>query len=258
MSWLVYWYLDDYVELNGQQEDQFDEVLSKWIDWHRSSELPKYQAHLEEVISDIKTKQINEARIAYHREKGREHWKRARSYVAPDIVTIGKTLNKKQVAYLLTQLEKENVEEEEENTEHRGLTPTQQNKKWIKRNQKGTKKWIGKLNDEQKSHITQFRDRFEKTGYYWLNYKRAYQQALRELFLTPDRSNIFEEKLLVLILYPESYRSEAYNLTSKANSKASAEYLIGILELADKKQLNKLIEEIDEFKQDIISLSINP
>ena len=77
-------------------------------------------------------------------------------------------------------------------------------------------------------------------------------------FLTPDRSDVFKDKLLALILYPESYRSEAFNLTSKANSKASAEYLIGILELANEKQLNRLIEEIDEFTQDIISLSINP
>jgi hypothetical protein len=257
-SWLVYWYLDDYVELNNQQEEQFDHMLSTWFDWHRSNELPKYQAHFEELISDIKTKKIDEALIFYHREKSRDHWERARTHVAPDIVTMGKTLSEKQVSYLFTKLEKENIEDEEEDSQYRDLTLTQQDKKWIKRDQKGAKKWIGKLNNEQKLHIKQFRDRFKKTGNYWLTYKRDYQQALRELFSAPDRSNEFEEKLLTLILYPESYRSEAFSLASDANNKASAEYLIGIMDLADKKQMNRLIEEISNLKQDIISLNKNP
>jgi hypothetical protein len=257
-SWLVYWYLDDYVELNNQQEDQFDKMLSKWIDWHRSSELPKYHAHLEEIINDIKTKQIDEDRIAYHREKGRDHWQRGRAYVAPDIVRLSKTLNEQQITYLFTKLEKENIEDEEENAEYRGLTPAQQNKKWVKRNEKGAKKWIGKLNNEQKLHITQFRERFEKTGDYWLTYKRKYQQALNELFLSPDRTNEFEDALLALILNPESYRSEAFLSASEANNKAGAEYLIGIMDSADKKQINKIIKEINEFKQDIVSLNLKP
>lgn len=254
-SWLIYWYLDDYVELNNQQEEQFDQVFSNWFDWHRRIELPKYQAHFGELLSDIKTKKIDEARIFYHREKSRDHWERVRTHIAPDIVAIGKTLNEKQVTYLLAKLEEENIEAEEENIEDRGLTPAQQNKKWIKRNQKGAKKWIGKLNNEQKSHIAQFRDRFEKTGDYWLIYKRAYQQALGDLFAAPDRSNEFEDKLLALILYPETFRSEDFLLVSDANSKASAEYLIGIMDLADKKQMNRLINEISELRQDIISLS---
>lgn len=255
-SWLVYWYLDDYVELNNQQERQFDQMLSKWFDWHRSIELPKYQAHFGELISDIKTNKIDEARVFYHRQKTRDHWARVRTHIAPDIVTIAKTLNEKQVTYLLTKLEKDNLESEEENTEDKGLTLVQQNKKWIKRNQKGAKKWIGKLNNEQKLHITQFRDRFEKTSDYWLNYKRAYQQALSELFAASDRSNEFEDKLLALIIYPETYRSDAFLLAFDANSKASAEYLIGIMDLADKKQMNRLIIEISDVREDIISLMI--
>jgi hypothetical protein len=254
-SWLVYWYLDDYVELNNQQEEQFDEMLNQWMDWHRSTELPKYQAHIEEIISDIKTKQIDEERIAYHREKGRDHWQRGRAYAAPDIVTLSKTLNDKQVAYLFIQLEKQNIEDEEENTEERELTTTQQTKKWVKRNQKGAKKWIGKLNNKQTLHITQYRDRFEKTGDHWLTYKRNYQQALNALFLSPERSNKFEETLLALILYPDSYRSEAFLSASEANIKASTEYFMGIIDLADIKQINKMIAEIDGLKQDIVSLN---
>jgi len=35
LDWLIYWYMDDYVELNDSQEAIFDIKLEGWIDWHR-------------------------------------------------------------------------------------------------------------------------------------------------------------------------------------------------------------------------------
>ena len=33
------WYLDDYVELNGTQERQLEEILRPFLNWHRRQEL---------------------------------------------------------------------------------------------------------------------------------------------------------------------------------------------------------------------------
>jgi hypothetical protein len=224
------------------------------MDWHRSTELPKYQAHLKELMSDIKENQIDDERIAYHREKGKGHWERARAHVAPDIVTMSKTLSDDQITYFFAKLEKQNIEEEEEDAEASQLSASERSKKWVKRNERGAKKWIGRLNEEQKQHIAQFRDRFQRTGEYWLTYRRAYQQALREVFASEDRSSAFNEKLTALILTPEAYRSEAFLAASEANQSASAEYLIGMLELADKKQVKRLLGDIEDLAQDLSSL----
>jgi hypothetical protein len=253
-SWLVHWYIDDYVEFTREQEATFDDMFARWINWHRRTELPKYEAHLDELMADIRENRIDENRIAYHREKSREHWERARAHVAPDIITLAKTLDQEQIDFLFSQLEKENIEEEEEDAEAAELTSNERREKWIKRNQKGAKKWIGRLTDDQKTHIAQFRDRFERTGAYWLAYRRAYQGALKELFASNDRSELFDERLMELILYPEQYRSSAFVAATEANNNASASYLIGILESAETKQVSRLLDEIEDLKKDIQSL----
>jgi len=253
-SWLVYWYIDDFVELNDQQEDQFDALLGDWIDWHTSSELPKYEAHLSELIDDIRSRQIDVERIAYHREKGRQHWERARAHVTPGMVSMAKTLSDDQITYFFAKLEKDNLEDEEDMQETRELKASERAKKWIKRNEKGAKRWIGRLNDEQTAHIAQYQDRFARTGNYWLDYKRSYQQALRETFAAGNRDEAFEQRLSELILNPDTYRSDEFVAASDSNNLAGAEYLVGLFNLASDKQLNSLIEEIEDLREDVQSL----
>ncbi len=53
VDWLIYWYLDDYVELNNEQEDMFDDMLSNWIGWHKQQELPQYKSQLEDIVANI-------------------------------------------------------------------------------------------------------------------------------------------------------------------------------------------------------------
>lgn len=254
IDWLVYWYLDDYVVLNDTQEAQFDVMLANWIIWHKKEELPRYQLQLNEIIDDVKNRNITHERVAYHREKARTHWERARGHVAPDLVALGKTLDEEQIVYLFASLEKELKEDKEEMMEGSDDTPEERKQKWIDRNEDNITGWIGKLSVEQKEFIALFRERFESTGVLWLEYKRDYQQALRQTFAMQSRSLDFETRLLDLIRNPEQFRSEAFNQASDSNMQASSEYLVGLFERSSSKQLTKLMDEIDDLKDDVISL----
>ena len=57
IDWLIYWYIDDYIELTPKQEQAFDEKLSGWLEWHKQQELPQYLSHIDELVSDIQTQQ---------------------------------------------------------------------------------------------------------------------------------------------------------------------------------------------------------
>lgn len=251
ISWLVHWYIDDYVELNDSQEDQFDAMLETWMTWHKTEELPKYKAQLQAIINDIKSQDINPAKFEAHRQKMRGHWERARAYVANDIVTLGRTLDQDQVIYLLAALEKENKEDEEEMLEKQSQRAEKREKRWIKRNQKNIKNWLGTLNPEQEKLILSFRERFETTGFLWLEYKRDYQNALRQVFAMPTRDEEFDALLYDLIVNPEQHRSEAFNIANDNNIVASSEYFLGLLSLSTAKQRNILIDEIESFITDI-------
>ncbi len=253
-SWLVYWYLDDYLELNDAQEDQFDGYLESWLQWHRTQELPKYEAQLTELIDDVSAGNMSVERVAYHREKAKGHWIRAREFVALDIVELAKTLDDQQVSDLFEALEEENVEDEEDLQENKEKSLSKREKDWVKRNQKGMRRWLGKLSDEQKEFIMSFNDRFESTREHWLMYKRSYQQALQDAFKMESRGEDFATLMYELIINPEQYRSPEFIAASDLNNQASAQYLIGLYQLSSDKQRENLVEEIDEFRQDVKSL----
>lgn len=254
INWLIYWYLDDYVELNNQQEDMFDDMLSNWMSWHKQNELPQYQAQLDDIINDIQNKNITEQSIKAHRERARDHWVRARAHVAPDIVKLGATLSQDQLIYLFANLEKENVDDEEEMAERNRLKPQERVDKWIKRNQKGIRQWMGALSDEQEQFIGTFYGRFESTGPHWVAYKREYQQHLREVFALPLRDEAFEQKLYELIVDPEKFRTPSFEAAMEVNTQASTEYMMGLMAMASDKQSKNLVDELDDLRKDVLSL----
>lgn len=253
-SWLIYWYMDDYIELNDAQEDQFDAYFDNWIEWHKTEELPKYGAQLDEIIDDIKQQNISANRIAYHRDKARAHWVRAREHIALDLVALGATLDEEQIAYLFAALEEENQDDEEDMEENRALSKEKRDRKWIKRNQKNIKRWMGRLSDEQETFIAGFRERFESTGELWLGYKRRYQEALRGVFDMPERNDAFDAALLELIVNPEQYRGAVFDEATDRNLLAASEYMLGIYNMASDKQLKTLVDEIDSLNKDVASL----
>jgi predicted mannosyl-3-phosphoglycerate phosphatase (HAD superfamily) len=158
------------------------------------------------------------------------------------------------VVYLFASLDKENREDEEEINERLALDESDKIKKWTKKNQKGIKKWTGKLTDEQKSLVASFHGRFESTSQFWLAYKREYQQQLREVFARPQRDVVFEERLYELIVNPEKFRSQPFQTAMDVNAQASTDYIIELMALLSDKQLERVVKEIEEFRQDTISI----
>ena len=47
LDWWTNWYLDDYVTLNKQQKQVFDEQFEQLHLWHRKTQLPAYAQQLK-------------------------------------------------------------------------------------------------------------------------------------------------------------------------------------------------------------------
>jgi hypothetical protein len=47
------WYVDDYVDLNGNQARQLDQMLQPFLRWHRQQELPNYLLLLDRVEASL-------------------------------------------------------------------------------------------------------------------------------------------------------------------------------------------------------------
>ena len=53
LDFLVPWYVDDYAELNGEQETYLEELLTPFLAWHRAQELPSYVKILGDIEASL-------------------------------------------------------------------------------------------------------------------------------------------------------------------------------------------------------------
>ncbi|MGQ8363868.1 DUF6279 family lipoprotein [Glaciecola sp. 1036] len=255
IDWLIYWYIDDYIEFTDEQEKAFDVKLSEWLTWHRQTEFPLYLAHIDELIKDIEQNALSIERMEHHTEKAREHWQRLRARVAPDLVDMSFMLSDEQVVYLFAALEKDLQEEAEEYQKRLEKSADKRKKEWISRNEDSLEDWFGSLTSEQESFIKNSYQNFSPTRQFWIDYKTDYQSALRKAFASRDHNPEFKTELEYLLTNPEVYRSDAFIMASEQNTKRSHEYLLTLLTLSTEKQRKELIEQINDYREDIVDLA---
>ncbi|KAF7786365.1 hypothetical protein PRUB_a0907 [Pseudoalteromonas rubra] len=251
-DWLSYWYLDDYVSLNDEQEAQFDERLLAWLNWHKSQELTRYAEQLTVLKSDIENDKITLQRIGYHRAQMLEHWHRLRNKVVPDLVEMAPMLSEAQANELFDEL----AEGEAERAEKRAKRSEQKkHKRWLKERKNNLKRWIGRLSAEQEGRIEQLYEQQVSTAALWSDYRARYQGELRALFAQPERGDAFKARLSELLMDPEAFRSEQLNLANEQNSKVNHQYLLDVYQSLSDKQKKRLVSELEELIEDIQSLA---
>jgi hypothetical protein len=255
IDWLIYWYMDDYVELTSPQERIFDQNVKSILAWHRTEELGKYKAHLADIRRDIKNDKLNEATIYAHLDRGRDHLERVRREVSPQLVQLADELSDDQVTYLFAALEQDNREQEEEILEELEDGELAIIESRIDNVTDDLEDEIGRLTDEQNTLIAQYAPKFKPTGLMWIAYRRNIQGAARLLFTTRKQNPEFEQQLLALMLDTDYYRSEEYKVAREHNRKVFMALLTDIVPTVSLKQKQKLTKRIDDIIADLDDLS---
>ena len=255
LDWLVYWYVDDFVELSDEQERMVDVKLATWLEWHKNTEIPKYVAHLNELSDDIRMQQISLDKMDYHQQKAADHWTRLKARIIPDLVEMAPMLTQEQVDSMFKEIDEMNKEEEKERQELLAKSPEQRKKRSIKRNIKNLERWLGDINSEQESLIENMYGEYHSNGELWLEYRVRYQAELRSLFDDADRGEEFKAKLKNLLMQPEEYRGELLNQRNAENRNTYQGFLLAVDTLATEDQRTHLIDEIAEFIEDFSALA---
>ena len=257
LDWLVYWYMDDYVELNDSQEAIFDVKLEGWINWHREEQLSLYRAQIMQIVEDIKQDELNKAVIANHLNQANEHIMTLRSKIAPELVELASRLSDDQVIYLFAAIQKENDEEQEELDEYDSMSESERLEKLIENFEEGFEDSVGDLTDEQKTMIANAAPHFARTRGNWLEYRITMQNEARRLFASRQNTEAFQQKLTHLLTHPDDYRTEEYLARRKANREAYlslADELVKTMTAKQKshllKKLNKIIDDINDLQDD--------
>lgn len=113
LDFLLPWYLDDYAELNREQETYLDELLSPFLAWHRTQELPSYVSILGG-IEDSLNRPLTPAAAAAIFDEFQTAWFRLEGESLEWLLNLGTQLSDEQIADFLQALWKQQDEFEEE------------------------------------------------------------------------------------------------------------------------------------------------
>lgn len=251
VDWLLYWYVDDYIDLGKDQKSLLDGKVEQWHKWHRQEELAQYKQQLIDLRARVNQANLSAEQWQLEFAKGSDHWKRFRAEIVPELSVLAVDLSDQQIEQLFDALEKENIEEQEDRDED-SLEERQEDAK--ERLHKQVKKQIGRLSSEQKIILDGYFGRFESTFDLWLSYRRLVQSKTKELMLNRNNLTDFSNQLSNLLMEPEQLRTQEHEAAIERNSVLFGEMLSEIQTSLSEKQYKHLNGEIDDLIDDINDL----
>ncbi|MCC2615444.1 DUF6279 family lipoprotein [Aestuariibacter halophilus] len=251
LDWLLYWYLDDYVDLQRDQKQVFDQQLDTWLQWHRAEELGAYRNHLNDLREDLSQPHISAETLLAHMNRGRGHWERFRDRIVPGLAEFSPRLSDEQVNQLFDELEEQNRKNEQERYEG---TEQERQAQRVEDLQDQVKGYIGRLTDSQKVLIAEHAPLFESSFDGWIQYRRQIQAKARALFDARHDNPAFVAELKALMLDPDQEKSDEYVAISNRNRARFAQLASQLHDTLTDKQRKRLLGEIDDLIDDLTTL----
>ena len=169
---LLYWYLDGYVDFNGDQTPKVREALAQWLAWHRRTQLPDYANQLAraqtEVLADTSATRVCEWQSELI-QRANTAFERALPATAEFLLTV----TPQQVQHLERHQAKQN---ETFRDDYLQSDLRKRAEVTLKRTVERTETLYGKLSDAQRARIAEGLSRSPFDPDAWLAERRLRQQ----------------------------------------------------------------------------------
>lgn len=252
IDWLLYWYVDDYIDLSSDQEAALDERIASWQSWHRSTELEKYQTQLKTLRAQLKSGILNEEQWLSEFDEAQQHLSRFRTKIAPELAGIAQKLSTEQVEGLLYSWHKKRQERQSEFEKRTELERLIRREKRLVETIEDN---IGKLSEQQIELIKQYVPMVLSITNEQTLYQTRLQNVLRGIFANRDNLD-FKQQLIGLISNPDQYKTASYQARLDQNTHLYARMLAELNRTFTEKQKLKLdatLEDWINLLEDLIS-----
>ena len=251
LGWLIPWRLNDYLSLNREQQAWLKPRLQAHLEWHCSSELPRYvdwlqrsEALLEQTPPSANqlSKQFAELDGALERITGE---------ITPTAIGLLHSLSPGQVAELYAAMDEDNRADRQDFLEPPLAAQISQR---ATRMQKRLHPWLGRLNDAQQARITEWAQTLGEQNRLWLDNRLRWQTEFRAV-LDARRSADFPARLTRLLQERESVYDADYRAAYARSRQALAELFSDLLESANSNQRERLTTRLRDLRDDLAQLA---
>ena len=252
LDWLIPWYVQDLITLAPPQEQMLERKLQRQLQWHQTSQLPRYTAWLDAVSQNI-DQGLTQAAVDQHTSELLSAWRDLIQQIAPDMIVLAKTLSKPQIAELFAALKQK---DQELKAEYIDPPEQQQRRDRAERVKKQFKRWLGELTQNQQQLIDRWSQRYQPGTaamlVYWGHWQRQLKQALSQ-----QQAADFDKNLYELIVYPERLYTPALQQLRQNNRVLFQQLLIDIGGTLSSGQKQTLIKTLNSWARDFERLSQN-
>ncbi|TVS11897.1 MAG: hypothetical protein EA419_06695 [Wenzhouxiangella sp.] len=251
LDWLTVRWVNQQVTLNGDQRQMLREFLDEQLVWHCATQLPGYQAWIDEIRMDLLAYRLDRDRLADHGRTAAGFGRVLSERSIPILVDLAASLDDDQVEEVLAAFA-EGTEEVRVAVEEK--TPEELSADRLESMERALRRTMGRTNSAQQQRLQSWAASVTATQPHHLRQRIYWQDRLATaLERRDDRS--FLEGEMAAFLRPESAWSDEYRAIMENNRGLTLDALEEVLELADQRHLNRLSARLHGLKRDIERLS---
>ncbi len=252
LQWLIPWYLDDYLPIEGEQQVSLRADLEKILSWHCQNELERYSDFLRESARWFsEDKIIDVAFIEGRVEKIEQFYRDLAIRIGPDLVRMLRAADDEQIGTLFINLEEANLELLKK---YGGRSIQERNERRQLRMQERLEKWIGTLTGEQVQAVTVWSKKFDGILAIWIDNRRHLQKLFHTLLIGQRFQDDFPEKLTLMLTGIDAYYTADYRATYRQSRIRTYTLLAKIGSLLTAKQRLQLVDELLGLADDLDAL----
>ena len=247
---IIPWSLSDYVDMNGEQKDWFNERLKEHLSWHCTTQLPGYLDWLDRLQAMVESNQVSDAALQERTAEAKQAIAETAREITPSAIELLQGLDDKQVAEMNEAFAKDLRKRQQEYVKP---PLAQQIKERGERMEKRLNDWLGPLSDTQKQRVVAWTNALGDQNTQWIA-NRAHWQQQFSAAVAQRQSPEFPQRIETLLVNRERLWTADYR-KAYANTEAQARSLfVDLMAESTPQQRQRLLKKIEGVRKDFNDL----
>ena len=247
---IIPWSLSDYVDMNGEQKDWFNDRLKEHLSWHCTTQLPGYLDWLDRLQAMVQSNQVSDAALQERTAEAKQAIAETAREITPSAIELLQGLDDKQVAEMNEAFAKDLRKRQQEYVKP---PLAQQIKERGERMEKRLNDWLGPLSDTQKQRVVAWTNALGDQNTQWIA-NRAHWQQQFSAAVAQRQSPEFPQRIETLLVNRERLWTADYR-KAYANTEAQARSLfVDLMAESTPQQRQRLLKKIEGVRKDFNDL----
>ena len=251
LDWLVPWYLEDYIELDGPQKDLFKKRLDAYLDWHRHQQLPLYANFLNQVADEAE-KGLTRDNIATIQARTEQLAQAMIERLKPDMLDLFAMASDEQVRDLFKKFDEDNAQYRRDNIE---VSEKEQRRQRQKEIIHYAERWTGDLNNKQRKLIADWSSRFELMGEEIADTRIAWQEEFHRILLLRHDRPAYDKAFSQLLDFPGFGRSPGFQRKLDHNQEILVDLYLALERSLTHSQREHMVNKLRSYANDFRALA---